>query len=127
MPLKVPSTAASSMFGMRRPGSLSSVTPHAPFEQVADLVAGDMPIARKLVRERAHVAGALHVVLAAQRIHADAFAADIAGRHREIGDRHHRGRALAVLGDAEAVIDRAVAAGRVEPRRTADGLRRNAG
>ncbi|WP_237770841.1 hypothetical protein, partial [Pseudomonas citronellolis] len=26
---------------------------------------------------------ALHVVLAAQRIHADAFAADVAGRHRE--------------------------------------------
>ena len=33
--------------------------------------------------------------------------ADIAGRHGEVGDRHHRGRALAVLGDAEAVIDRA--------------------
>ena len=30
--------------------------------------------------------------------------------------RHHRGRALAVLGDAEAVIDRPVAARRVEPR-----------
>ena len=43
-------------------------------------------------------------------------AADIAGRHREIGDRHDGGRALAVLGDAEAVIDRAVAAGRIEPR-----------
>ena len=68
------------------------------------------------MRERAHVAGALHVVLAAQRIHADAFAADVSGRHGEIGDRHDRGRALAVLGDAEPVIDRAIAAGGVETR-----------
>ena len=75
------------------------------------------------MRERAHVAGALHVVLSAQRVHADAGPADVAGRHGEVGDRHDGGRALAVLGDAEAVIDRAVAAGRVEPRRTADRLR----
>jgi hypothetical protein len=75
-----------------------------------------MPVARQLVRERAHVAGALHVVLAAERVHADAGTADIAGRHGEVGDRHHRGRALAVLGDAEAVIDRAVAAAGIEPR-----------
>ena len=86
-----------------------------------------MPVARHLVRERAHVAGALHVVLATQRVHADAVAADIAGGHGEIGDGHHRGRALAVLGDAEAVIDRAVAAGGVEPRRAADRLGGNAG
>jgi hypothetical protein len=36
--------------------------------------------------------------------------------HGEVGDRHDGGRALAVLGDAEAVVDRAVAAGGVEPR-----------
>ena len=58
-------------------------------------VVGDVAVAGELVRERAHVAGALHVVLAAQRVHADALAADIAGRHGEIGDRHHGGRALA--------------------------------
>ena len=79
------------------------------------------------MRERAHVARALHVVLAAQRIYADAWPADIAGRHREIGDRHHGGRTLAVLGDAEAVIDRAVAAGGIEPRGAANRLRRHAG
>ena len=92
------------------------------FEHGAGGIVGDVPIAGELVRERAHVAGALHVVLPAQRVHADAGPADVAGRHGEIGDRHHRGRALAVLGDAEAVIDRAVAAGGVEPRRTADRL-----
>ena len=85
---------------------------HAPqaLVDVARRIVGHVPIARQLVRERAHVAGALHVVLAAQRVHADARPADIAGQHGEVGDRHDRGRALAVLGDAEAVIDRAVAA-----------------
>ena len=115
------------MFGMRRPGSVSSGCLPQRFEHRAGRIVGDVPIAGQLVRERAHVAGALHVVLAAQRIHADAGPADIAGRHGEIGDRHHRGRALAVLGDAEAVIDRAVAAGGVEPRRAADRFRRHAG
>ena len=85
-------------------------------------VVGDVPVARELVRERAHVAGPLHVVLAAQRVHPDALPADIAGRHGEIGDRHHRGRALRVLGDAEAVIDRGVSARRIEPGRLAQLL-----
>ena len=100
--------------------------PHR-LELVAHGVARDMAIAGQLVRERAHVAGALHVILAAQRVHADAGAADIAGRHREVGDRDHRGRALAVLGDAEAVIDRAVAAGGELPCGFAQVLRIDAG
>ena len=79
------------------------------------------------MRERAHVARALDVVLAAQRVHADALAAEIAGRHGEVGDRHDRRGALAVLGDAEAVVDRAVAAGGVEPGGAADRLGRHAG
>ena len=60
---------------------------------------------------------ALHVVLATQRVHADAGLADVAGRHREVGHAHDHGRALAVLGDAEAVVDGGVAAGGVEARR----------
>ena len=92
-------------------------------EDFARRVVGDVAIARELVRERAHVAGALHVVLPAQRVHANALAADVAGRHREIGDRHHRGRALRMLGDAEAVIDRRVSARRIKPRRLAQLLR----
>ena len=100
--------------------------PHR-LELLAHRVAGDVAIAGQFVRERAHVAGALHVVLAAQRVHADAGPADIAGRHRQIGDRDDGGRALAVLGDAEAVIDRAVAAGGEQPRRVAQFLRIDAG
>ena len=75
----------------------------------------DVAVAGQLVRERAHVAGALHVVLAAQRVDADAVAADVAGGHREVGHAHHHRRALAVLGDAEAVVDRRVGAGGVQP------------
>ena len=102
---------------------------HAPesLEHLPGRVVRDVPVAGELVRERAHVAGALHVVLAAQRIHPHALAADVAGRHGEIGDRHHRGRPLRVLGDAEAVVDRAVAACRVEPRRPAQLLGIDAG
>ena len=100
--------------------------PHR-FELLAHRVARDVAIAGQLMRERAHVAGALNVVLAAQRVHADAGTADIAGRHREVGDRDHGGRALAVFGDAEAVIDRAIAAGREQPRGGAQLLRIDAG
>ena len=102
---------------------------HAPLraEQAARDIIRDMPVAGELVRERAHVARALHVVLAAQRIHAHAFAADVAGGHREIRDAHHHRAALAVLGDAEAVVDRAIAAGGEQARRTAHVPRRHAG
>ena len=79
------------------------------------------------MRKRTHIARALHVVLAAQRINADARPADIAGRHREIGDGNDRGRSLAVLGNAEAVIDCAVPAGGIETRRAADRIGRDAG
>ncbi|OIQ79003.1 hypothetical protein GALL_392840 [mine drainage metagenome] len=88
---------------------------------------GDVAVAGKLVRERAHVARALHVVLPAQRVDADAFAADVAGGHRQVGDRHHRGRPLRVLGDAQPVIDRSVAAGGVQPSGGANFGRRHAG
>ena len=79
-------------------------------EDAAHRLVVDGPVAGELVRERAHVAGALDVVLAAQRVDADAGAADVAGGHGEIGHRHDHGRALAVLGDAESVVDGAVAA-----------------
>ena len=85
--LNVPSIAASNMFGMRRPGSASSGVPHSRLEDAADRVVRDVAVAGELVREGAHVAGALHVVLAAQRVDADAVAADVAGRHRQVGHR----------------------------------------
>ena len=96
-------------------------------EHVARRVVRNMAVTGELVRERAHVAGALDIVLAAQRVHADALAPDIARRHGDVGHAHDHGRALAVLGDAEAIEDRAVAAGGVEPGRGAQIGRRHAG
>ena len=43
-----------------------------------------LEITRALVRLAAHVGRALHVVLAAQRIHAHAGPADVAGHHRDV-------------------------------------------
>jgi hypothetical protein len=77
--------------------------------------------------ERAHVAGALDIVLSAQRVHPHALAPKIAGRHGEVGNGHDGGRALAVLGDAEAVIDRAVGPGGIEPGSAPDRLGRDTG
>ena len=47
---------------------------HAPqvLVDVADVVVADVAVAGQLVRERAHVARTLHVVLAAERVHAHA-------------------------------------------------------
>ena len=86
------------------------------FKQATDRVVGNMAIARQLVRERTHIACALHIVLAAQRIDADASAPDVASGHGQVGNTHHRGGTLAMLGYAEAVIDRAIAAGGIQAR-----------
>ena len=98
---------------------------HAPggLEQRARGLIRNVTIAAELMRERAHVTRALHIVLTAQRIHAHAFAAEIAGRHREVGDAHHHRGALAVLGDAEAIVDGAVARFRIHARGGADLFR----
>ncbi len=87
---------------------------HAPggLELRAHRRVADVAVAGQLVREAAHVAGALHVVLATQRVHAHALAADVADGHGQVGDAHDHGRALAVLGDAQAVVDGRIAAAR---------------
>ena len=78
------------------------------FELRSHFFARDMPVTGKLMRERAHVTGALHVILAAQRVYAHAGATDVTGRHGQVGHAHNHGRTLAVLGYPEAVIDRTV-------------------
>ena len=89
---------------------------HAPgaLEQAARGGVGDVAVAGQLVREAAHVAAALHVVLAAQRVHAHAFAADHAASHGQVGDAHDHGRALRVLGHAQAVVNGRVRALRIQ-------------
>jgi hypothetical protein len=108
---------------------------HAPegLEHLPRRIVGDVAVAGELVREGAHVAGALHVVLPAQRVHAHAGPADVAGGHGQVRHAHDHGRALAVLGDAQAVIDRRIArigveagcsphVGRGHARQVLDGL-----
>ena len=82
----------------------------------ADVVEADVAVARQLVREGAHVAGALHVVLPAERVDADAFTPDVSRDHGQVGQTHDHRRALTVLGDAESVVDRRVGSSRVEAR-----------
>jgi hypothetical protein len=86
-----------------------------------------MAIARKFMRERPHIARALHVILAAQRVHAHARTPDIAGHHRKVCNADHSGRALAMLGHAQPVIDRAIAAQSEQTRRSPHLFCRNAG
>ena len=80
------------------------------FKQSPRVAIADVAISRKFMRETAHVARALDVVLATKRIYADTTAANIPGCHRQIGDCHNGRAALGMLGDAKAVIDRAIAA-----------------
>ena len=74
---------AQTRFGIERDAPVS-------LEQRPCLAIGDVAIARQFVREAAHVTCALDIVLAAQGIHANAAPSDIAGRHRKVGNRHHR-------------------------------------
>lgn len=53
-------------------------------------------------------------------VHPYPFAANVARSHGQIGDAHHRRAALAVLGNAQAVVNRRVATGGVQPGGGAD-------
>ena len=79
------------------------------------------------MRKRSHVARALHVVLSAQRVDTDALASEIPGGHRQVRDAHHHRRALAVFGDAKAVVDGAVRRRCIETRGAANERGRHAG
>ena len=69
------------------------VEPHAPcaFKLGTRNAVRDMAVARQLMRKAAHVAAALHIVLATQWVHAHAFAAHIARGHGQIGNAHDHG------------------------------------
>ena len=62
-------------------------------------------VARKFVRKRTHVTGSLYVVLATQRIDATTGESDVASRHGQIGHSHYHGRSLAVLCNAQSVVN----------------------
>jgi len=60
--------------------------------------------------ETAHVASTLHIVLATQGVHTHAFSADHAAGHGQVGNAHDHGRALGMLGNAQAVINSRIGA-----------------
>ncbi|MNY04227.1 hypothetical protein D3C86_1368930 [compost metagenome] len=90
------------------------------FELRAHHLVGDVPVTGQLMREGAHVAGTLHIVLPTQRVHAHAFATNVAGGHGEVGDAHDRRAALTVLGNAQSVVDRRIAASGIQTRSGTD-------
>ena len=102
---------------------------HIPvrFEARTNVVVLDRPVTGEFVREGAHVAGALHVILATKRVYAAARVADIAGGHREIGHANDHRRALAVFRHAEAVVDGATTGRAVEAGRRANLVGRHTG
>jgi len=87
---------------------------------------GHLLIAGENIGQRAHVAGALNVVLAALRIDAAAFNADVAQKHLEIGAGHDIVHAADVLGDAQRVHQHGRFDGRHFARQLANGVGGNA-
>ena len=84
-------------------------------------------VARIGIRQCAHVAGALDVVLPAHRVDADARLAEVAGKDREAGQRAHGLHALVELGDAHAPQDGGGFGAGVHPGAGADLLSADAG
>ncbi len=112
---------------VRNPESRLAIEFDAPviLEHVAYVVVRHRTVARELVWKATHVTRTLNIVLAPQRVHSTPQIPDVAGRHGEVGHTHDHGGALAVLGHAEAVIDRGVAAGGIETGRRPDVLGRD--
>ena len=93
---------------LRQVHALLGVDRHAVLlaEPPAGVVVGlDVLEAGQLVRDGAHVAAALDVVLAAQRHQAGAVAPHVTGEQRQVDQRQHVVGRVVVLGDAERPAD----------------------
>jgi len=96
-------------------------------EARAGRVVLDVLEAGQLVRERAHVTAALHVVLAAQGRKARAVASDVPRQQREVDQRKDVVDRVVVLGDPERPAELRAVGARVRVRELADRVGRNAG
>ena len=79
------------------------------------------------IRVSTHVAGALDVVLATERVDTDSRSPNVAGEHREVSKRSDVIRTGRELGDAKAVDDHCVVGARVHLRDLLDPLGGDAG
>ena len=85
------------------------VTPQAASNARPQLVVLDVLEARQPIRERAHVAAALDVVLAAERVEAAAPPPDVPAQQREVDQRQDVVDRVVVLGDAQGPADHRLA------------------
>ena len=76
-----------------------------PGKFLSDLGIKNRLVSRQHCRQRAHVAGALDVILAAQGINAGEFLLHMTGEHGQVGIALHIGGAADMLGHAQAVAD----------------------
>ncbi len=88
---------------------------------VQDRILDVLP-ADELVRDRAHVAAALDVVLSAQRDQAGAVASDMAGEQCEVDDRQHVVDRVVMLGDPKRPADLGTIGASVGVRQLANDL-----
>ncbi len=87
----------------------------------------DVLEAGQLVRQGAHVAAALDVVLAAQRVEPGAPATDVTAQQGEVDEGEHVVDGVVVLGDAERPAQLGAVGAGVGVGQLADGLGRDAG
>ncbi len=81
----------------------------------------------KLVRDRAHVAAALNVVLTSQRIDSRAVTSDVTAEQREIDERTHVVDGVVMFGDSERPTELGALGKRVCVGELADERGRDAG
>ena len=103
------------------------MTPQACVELRPELVVLDVLEARQPIRQGAHVAAALDVVLAAERVDAAAVAPDVAGQQDEVDQGEDVVDRVVVLGDAERPADHRLVGRREGVGELADRLGRDAG
>ena len=92
-----------------------------------ELVVLDVLEARQSIGQGAHVAAALDVVLASERVDAAAVAADVAGQEHEIDQGEDVVDRVVVLGDAQRPADHRPRRRGQRVRQLADGVGRDTG
>ena len=125
--VRSPRSIASYIAVRFRPRFGGIVTPQAASKARPQLVVLHVLEARQPIRERAHVAAALDVVLAAERVEAAAPPAHVPAQQREVDQRQDVVDRVVVLGDAQGPADHRPLGGRVGVGGLPDRRRGDAG
>ena len=103
------------------------VVPHAASNLALQLVVLDMLEPGQSIGQGAHVAAALDVVLATERIDAAPIPAHVAGEQHQVDEGEDVVDGVVVLGDAQRPADHRPRRGRQRMREVADRVGRDAG